>query len=332
MSLIQNTGAPATFDPSRVAVQLLLNELRGAAFLWPLARDISSAVGEGRLTAVIPRSKSYDTVATPGAPTTGVTNPFGGTFNNLDRTYDRDVIVVDKFRSVADYIYDLDQDKSLVDLRQTFLTEAPASMAEYLEADITETMFQGAPTANYIRFAGTLNSVANSIITVDQLDSVAVDMSEFKIAKNDRILLASPRQARALASTSAVRDASQYGTNESILNGEVARIAGFRIVESPFLAPNRAIAFQRDAIWKAILDSASIEESREHRIKASLLSISVSYGNAVARGGNLVFPFFSEATSAAAKTAGAIANQDSLSGGNPGVTTDANNSIGSEKS
>ena len=242
------------------------------------------------MTAVIPRSEGYAVSTTPGAPTADATNPFGTAFDVKVRSFKRDVLVVDKFESSHEYIYDLDQDQSLVDLRAVFLTEAPAGLAEYLEGDITEKLWTGSPDANYVQFASTAaQGGANEFITVDQLDDIAVLMSQIKIPKNDRIVLASPKQSRKLASYSAVRDASQFGTNEAILNGEVARISGFRIVETPFLHPERVIIFQRDAIWKAILQTAAIESSREHSIKADLISIGVKYGHQVARDGNFIW-------------------------------------------
>ena len=344
MSINFNAETTAAIeDPSRIAVQLLLNELRGAAFVWPLARDISDQVFDGSLTVLIPRAKGY----TVGAAPDGVgssTDAFGNTFTNTARTFKRDSLVINRFRAVHDFIYDLDQDKSRVDLRANFLAEAPASLAEYLEADITECLYRGisfaaggagveastVTAANYQQFSGSEGSTANALVEVSQLDDVAIRMSQFKIPKADRIFLASPKQARKLAANSAIRDASQYGTNESILNGEVARISGFRIVESPFLAPAVAVAFHRDAIYRAILQDAAVESSREHRILADLLTITVKYGFQCPRDGGLVFPMGAAASHSAQITAGILADQSTVSAGVPGSTNDPDNSLGSD--
>ena len=341
----------ALVDPSRVAVQLLLNELRGAAFVWPLARDLSSQIFDGSLTVVIPRAKGYSVGDAPGAPTgANVDAAFNNAFGNTARTFNRDTLVVDRFKSVHDYIYDLDQDRSRIDLRGNFLQEAPASLAEFLEADITESLYIGKSSAqttagsfvtgdlgtatinNFVQFSGSEGSTANAVVEVSQLDDIAIRMSQLKIPKSDRIFLASPKQARLLAANSSIRDASQYGTNESILNGEVARISGFRIVESPFLAPSKAVAFHRDAIYRAILEDAAVESSRLHEILADLLTITVKYGFQTIRDGGLVFPMASEASLLLAAQAGILADEANSVAGVPGNTANPNDSLGSSLS
>ena len=328
-------------DPSRIAVQLLLNELRGSAFLWPLARDLSNQVFDGSLSVIIPRAKGYSVGNAPAGVGTS-SDAFGGRFSNSARTFNRDTLVIDRFKSVHDYIYDLDQDKSRVDLRANFLVEAPASLAEYLEADATSVLYLGkssektstfvtgdlgtATIANYMQFSGSEGTTANAVVEVSQLDDIAIAMSQVKIPKSDRIFLASPKQARLLAANSSIRDASQYGTNESILNGEVARISGFRIVESTFLAPDRAVAFHRDAIYKALLQDASVESSRQHEILADLLTITVKYGIQCIRDGGLIFPLGDTSTLLEAANAGILANESTNP---PGNTGDPDSSLGS---
>ena len=343
IDLTGNSGQ-AVIDPSRVAVQLLLNELRGAAFVWPLARDLSDQVFDGSLTVHIPRAKGF-AVSTIGA-TPGAGSAFMNEFQNVVNTFKRDVLVINRFKAVHEYIYDLDQDQSRVDLRGEFLREAPASLAEYLEADITEGLYRGATfvtggagnevstvtSSNYTQFSGAEGSSANELVEVSQLDDIAIRMSQFKIPKADRIFLASPKQARKLAANSAIRDASQYGTNESILNGEVARISGFRIVESPFLAPEKAVAFHMDGVWRALLQDADVESSREHRILADLLTITVKYGFEFPREGGLIFPLGKSANHAAAVTAGILADQTSITNGVPGATNAPEKSEGSDLS
>ena len=345
MSINFDTATTAAIeDPSRVAVQLLLNELRGAAFVWPLARDLSNQVFDGSLSVIIPRAKGFSVGNAPGGVGTN-TDAFGNRYGNAARTFARDVLAIDRFKSVHDFIYDLDQDRSRIDLRANFLMEAPASLAEYLEADITESLYAGKSfnkttgivagdlgtntIANYLQFSGSEGSTANALVEVSQLDDIAIAMSQVKIPKSDRIFLASPKQARKLAANSAIRDASQYGTNESILNGEVARISGFRIVESTFLAPDRAVAFHMDAIYKALLQDADVESSRQHEILADLLSITVKYGFQTIRDGGLIFPLGSAAQSGgllASVQAGVLSNETTNP---PGNTTDPDNSLGS---
>ena len=43
-----------------------LNELRGAAFVWPLARDLSNEVFDGSLSVIIPRAKGFSVGNAPG--------------------------------------------------------------------------------------------------------------------------------------------------------------------------------------------------------------------------------------------------------------------------
>ena len=342
-----STGTPnatdtALTDPRRVAVQLLLNELRGAAFVWPLARDVSNQVFDGSLTAVIPRAEGFAVGDAPGAPSSAGT-PLTNQFMNVLHSFKNDELTVDRFKAVHEYIYDLDQDRSRIDLRANFLSEAPGSLAEYLEADATAVLFRGASNAtdggtevgtnaHYIRFSGSEGSTANALVEVSQLDDIAIQMSQLKVPKADRIFLASPKQARKLAANSAIRDASQYGTNESILNGEVARISGFRIIESPFLAPEKAVAFHRDGIYKAILQDADVESSRRHEILADLLSITVKYGLQCPRNGGLIWALGSEATHALAVSGGILADQSSVTNGVPGETNNPASSEGSDLS
>ena len=143
---------------------------------------------------------------------------------------------------------------------------------------------------NKFQLAGTDQAAnANQAITLGQISDLNRQMSEAKVPKSNRILMVSPKQASELRQLDAISDASKFGNNAAVVNGEIARLHGFTIVESQDLSANQVIAFHRDSMVKAMLKSVTIDQERQSSKKRTFASMDSIYGVRVIRDGELIY-------------------------------------------
>jgi hypothetical protein len=264
-------------NQNQILVELMLRALRKNVVILPTLLDLSSRFRKGVTKTDIPNSSGVNVENTPnnGSAITG-----GGI------TYAVEQLVLDLKKTAGDYIYDTDDDESLQDLINDFYLEAAPSLIEQMEADAVAAMrTAGLAHANKFQLAGT----ANQLITLDQIGELNQNMSDAKVSKMDRILAVSTLQARTIRSFSEVRDASQYGNNDSIRNGFVARIEGFDVVESLDLTQYEVMAYHKSAAAYGISKLLEKDEQREASKKRTFCSLDARYGFKETRGGSLIW-------------------------------------------
>lgn len=140
-----------------------------------------------------------------------------------------DLLVIDQAKYFA---FEVDD----VDMRQTrdggqLLTKA-ASDAAHALADAADTYVAGLMTAGAgsVLPAGTADTTAGNAYTIVVELRLALDKA--KVPSAGRFLVVSPEFYALLLQDSRFIDASQYGTNAPIMNGEVGRVLGFSVLVS----------------------------------------------------------------------------------------------------
>lgn len=263
--------------------------LRKNSVAWSLARDLSDRLRPGQRYTVIPRSVGRSVGDIPNN---------GTELADSTTSYLKDTLELDKFKTVYDYIYDKDQAWSSVDLVEDFYVEAAPALAEQLEADLVASMIAAGTTKpvsavanpNKFQLAGTdSNSNLNQALTLTQLSDIGRQMDEAKIPKSGRICMVSPKQAHELRIQDAIQDASKFGNNSAVVNGELARLYGFIIVESQDLTANQVVIFHTDAIVKAMSKTVTMDEERQSSKKRTFASMDAYYGVEVIRDGELIW-------------------------------------------
>lgn len=279
----------AKLTRTEILADLIQRALRKDTVIWPLARDLSSRLRPGQRYTTIPRSVGRSV---------GNIDDSGTELADSDTAYKKDTLEINKFKTVYDYVYDVDQAYSSVDLKDDFYVEAAPAMAEQLEADLVAAMVaaggthpeSGTPNGNKFQLAAADDdSNANQRFTLNQLASIGQAMTEAKVPKSGRIAALSPKQKRLMSIEDGVQDASKFGNNNAVVNGEVARLYGFIIVESQNLTANQVLCFHQDAIVKAMLKDVTTDEERQSSKKRSFVSMDAHYGVRVIRDGELIW-------------------------------------------
>lgn len=279
----------AKLTRTEILADEIQRELRKNSVMWALARDLSSRLRPGQRHTTIPRSVGK---------AVGDIDDSGTELADSNTEYKKDTLEINKFKSVWDYIYDTDQAYSSVDLIDDFYVEAPRAMAEKLEADLVAAMVAAGGTkpeslvanTNKFQLAGTDDeSNANQRLTLNQLSKIGQHMDEAKVPKSGRICAVSPKQAHLLRTEDGIQDASKFGNNQAVVNGELARLYGFIIVESQDLTANQVLIFHTDAIVKAMMKDVTIDEERQSSKKRDFVSMDAHYGVRVIRDGELIW-------------------------------------------
>ena len=86
-----------------------------------------------------------------------------------------------------------------------------------------------------------------------------------------------------------IQDASKFGNNNAVVNGEIARLEGFTILESQDLTSNQVLCFHSDAIVKAMAKAVTVDEERQSSKKRTFASMDAIYGTRVIRDGELIW-------------------------------------------
>lgn len=263
--------------------------LRKQSVAWALARDLSNRLRPGQRYTTIPRSVGRSVADI---------NDSGTELADSDTAYEKDTLEINKFKSVYDYVYDTDQAYSSVDLVDDFYVEAAPALAEQLEADLVAAMVaagttkpeSGDPNTNKFQLSGTDDeSNLNQRFELNQLSKIGQEMDEAKVPKSGRISMISPKQAHLLRTEDGIQDASKFGNNQAVVNGELARLYGFIIVESQDLSPNQVVCFHTDAIVKAMSKEVTTDEERQSSKKRTFVSMDAHYGVRVIRDGELIW-------------------------------------------
>lgn len=274
---------------TEILAEEIQRALRKDTVIWPLARDLSSRLRPGQRYTTIPRSV--------GRSVGDITNS-GIELADSTTSYLKDTLEINKFKTVYDYIYDVDQAWSSVNLVDDFYVEAAPAMAEKLEADLVAAMVAAGTThpesadanPNYFQLADADDQAnANQRFSLNQLSSIGQSMDEAKVPKSGRIAALSPKQAHLMRTEDGIQDASKFGNNNAVVNGELARLYGFIIVESQNLTSNQVLCFHSDAIVKAMMKDVTVDEERQSSKKRTFVSMDAHYGVRVIRNGELIW-------------------------------------------
>lgn len=187
------------------------------------------------LTAMSDTSKS---LTSPGAYT-------GGTAQNSIVT-----ATLNNFHS-AEYIDDLDQFKTNIDLRSTFAQSIAGALARAVDQEIISAFDSSTPTniKTTAQGANGLNKAA--LLEVHQA------LNALDVPTNDRVLLISPAALTdLLTDTTLVAAADGQLSNIALATGYIPSIFGFRIVVSNLLTSDSVVrkcyAFQKESIGLAL--------------------------------------------------------------------------------
>lgn len=265
------TQGVSNLTQEQLLAALTIKQLQKNSVVAPTIIDLSNQFAKGKTKAAIPSAGALSVEDTPRN---------GDEVTGSDRAYSKQPLEITDYKTVADYIYDLDDWESTIDLIGDFYVDAPQALAEVFETSIVDMMrTAGLASANKFQLAG----ASNQAITLDQVGELNELMTTAKVPKSLRYLAVSPRQARILRSFPEVRDASAIGNNNSIVNGFIARLEGFDIIESTDLTAFEVMAYHGATAAYGIGKEVKKDEERQASKKRTFCSVDGGWGHRVIR-------------------------------------------------
>ena len=143
-----------------------------------------------------------------------------------------------------------------LDVVNDMITEAGEALAQKEDTDIRDT-FLTAGVAGH-----TINATTSGTLSYEDIISArsAILQSNF----NPQILVIHPDQEGDLLKDSRFIDASKFGDREPILNGQIGKVAGLKVLVSSNMTSGLALVVDPDrAAWMAIKRETDVKKKEE---------------------------------------------------------------------
>ncbi len=216
----------------------VVRNVTGSTYKFHKLSKGGSIKNKARFEDLVAMSDTSKSLTSPGAYT-------GGTAQNSVVT-----ATLNNFHS-AEYIDDLDQFKTNIDLRSTFAQSIAGALARAVDQEIINAFDSSTPTniKTTAQGANGLNKAA--LLEVHQA------LNALDVPTNDRVLLISPAALTdLLTDTTLVAAADGQLSNIALATGYIPSIFGFRIVVSNLLTADSVVrkcyAFQKESIGLAL--------------------------------------------------------------------------------
>lgn len=276
-----NAAGVANVSEDQIAAQIVQDFLTDEAVLIPTILNLTSQVRPGAKSTGIPKLAG---LAALDVKEDGTEQAAGG------MSVDADVLNLDQFREVPDYIYETGDMQSQVDLKNAFFDAAPRVFAEDMESKLYTEMHSGASTAapdHLLQMSGTSNQIPT--LADIRLASELLDIQ--KVPQTDRYMIVTPTIKTALLSITEISDASKSGVASPNVTGQFSEIYGFKLLVSNQVTANTCLAYHRSAAayaWQRTL--RTIDETQESKAR-SFVSVRGFWGRKTLDAGKRMVAF-----------------------------------------
>ncbi len=253
-----NASGVATVSENQIAAQIVQDFLTDEAVLIPSILNLTSQVRPGAKSTGIPKIAG---LAAANVKEDGTEQAAGG------MTVSSDVLALDQFREVPDYIYETGDLQSVVDLKNAFFDAAPRVFAEDMEAKLYTEMHAGTSTTgpdHLLQMSGASNLVPT--LADIRLASQLLDVQ--KVPQTDRYMIVTPAIKTALLSIAEISDASKTGVGSPNVTGQFSEIYGFKLLVSNQVTANTCLAYHKTAAayaWQKSLET--IDEAQRSKAR-----------------------------------------------------------------
>ena len=262
-----NTGA----TEMDLITQIVQAELLENTVILNSVTNHSAMVMDGIKSIDIPR---FEADTTPGSGRLGdpsTQNPDGETaapFQTASLTVD--TINLNQWKNLPYRIPDRVAKQSRVPLEAELARKAGKEFAIYMDDEIRGVLATLTAQVTYT----TLNTMA--LVDITEARKL---LNRENVPQNDRVLLISPEKEQDMLNIDNFIHADKYGAREALLNGEIGRVYGFRVLVSNLLADGEAYAYHRECVGYAIQNSVDFETQRaDVNIRATDYSYAAGWG------------------------------------------------------
>jgi hypothetical protein len=251
-----NASGVANVSEAQIAAQIVQDFLTDEAVLIPSVMNLSSQVRPGAKSVGIPKISG---LAAADVKEDGTEQSAGG------MAVDSDVLLLNQFREVPDYVYETGDLQSVVDLENAFFDAAPRVYAEDMESKLYTEMHSGASTSSpdhLLQMSGTSNTVPT--LADIRLASELLDIQ--KVPQTDRFLIVTPTIKTALLSIDEIQHSDKSGVSSPNVTGQFAEIYGFKLLVSNQVTADTCMAYHKSAAayaWQKTLRTIrEVQESK----------------------------------------------------------------------
>lgn len=257
----QTESSAAGFDIVAKSVQSYLQQ---ESKMLPLITDLSSYVVKGTKSVAIPRSGGF----TPEAKSENTA------LSAQVVTYAQDQLSLDQYFAVQMLIEDIADMQAAPAIVEDMLMKAGKDLARKVDQvviDALELPSAAAPD-HRIAYAGT-----TTIAEADILDARELLINQY-IDPRECYLMVSPAQEKAMLKIANFIQAERYGNNEPILNGEIGKVFGVKVLVHTDVEDLKSIMFHKSAIAFAFQQGLKVEKQRDLANLGDRWSLSHLYG------------------------------------------------------
>ena len=235
-------------------LSVVQDELIRTAKLQPTVMNMSASVSKGDKSINIPRYDSH--FSAPAAQ-----NP-DGTTAVVAQTVDFavDSLDLDKWVTLPYEIPDRISQQSKVNLEAELAASAGRTFGMYIDDQLIVALRAASSATPNHRIQ--LSGATNTQVTLDDIANARQLLNQADVKEEDRYLLVSPAQERAMLNITNFIDADKYGAREGLLNGEIGRVFGFKVIVHNGLSDAECIAYQREAVAFAMQKEMQFETRR----------------------------------------------------------------------
>lgn len=183
-----------------------------------------------------------------------------------------DTINLNQWKNLAYTIPDRVAMQSRVALEAELAAKAGKEMAIYMDKAILSVLQALSQTLAYA-------DTVNERMTLPDISAARRVLNRNNVPQGERVLLISPEQEEAMLNIENFIHADKYGAREALLNGEIGRVYGFRVLVSNLLAADEAFAYHKECVGYAMQKNVDFETQRaDVTIRATDYSYAVGWG------------------------------------------------------
>lgn len=230
-------------------------------------RDESARAVKGAKSVSFPRTGNLDPVA---KTENTATESQALTFAVDQLSLNQHVQTLARLEDIADV-------QSIVDVPGEILTRAAAGMAKKFDTAIYAALKAGASAStpdHIINHYGT-----SGTITIAKILEARKLLNREDVPMDDRFMAISPEQEAELLALANFVNADQYGSSVVLVNGELGRVLGFRVIMSTTVEDDVSLYWHRSALAFARQIDPKWETQRaDLELLADAYSLSSLYG------------------------------------------------------
>lgn len=281
-TIINSANSTAATERETI-LSIVQDELLRAAKLRPTVREFPAQKGEKSIE--VPKfTASFDGPA--------AINTDGATTSDFqDIAFGTDVITLTEHVTLPYRITDRASLQSAVSVEAEAARSAGKQMGIYVDNQIIAKL-RGASTAapdHVIDLDGTAATSLATAITLEGITEARRLLRVQNLETNGAFLVVSPNQEKELLDLDQFRNADKYGARDALLDGEIGRVYGFRVMVHNGLDANEAFAYTSDAVAIAMQKEVEMETQRaDVRLQATDYAFTLLMGSVTLDGGKKV--------------------------------------------